>query len=84
MAEIARVDDDLHPPVAPGDLLQDRHGAVLGAIVDEQMLVVVLRQRALEDGADLFVALGDPGLFVVAGGDDADLPAPDVRRGPVR
>ena len=76
VAEVARIDDDLHPPIAGRNLLQNGDRTIARAIIDEQMLVVVAREPSLHYLAHPVIALGYSGLLVVAGGENADLLSP--------
>ena len=71
MAEVAGVDDDLDARIMGAEVAQDGHRAVGGGVVDEDVLVVVARQR-LEHLAHATIQLGDVVFLVVATGDDTD------------
>ena len=71
VAEVAGVDDDFDVWILGGDLLEDGDGCVLGAVIDEDVLVAVAAD-AEHDLADLIVEVEDVVLLVVAGGHDGD------------
>ena len=71
VAEVPRVDDDLDVFVLRRDLPQNRHRAVLGGIIDEDVFVTIAADFR-EDFFDLLVAFADVFLLVVTGADNAD------------
>jgi hypothetical protein len=71
MAEVAGIDDDFHVPVGRGEFSEDGDCGILGRVIDENMLVVVLRESPhhLGGAADHFANVF---LLVVTGSYYAD------------
>jgi hypothetical protein len=71
MTEVPRVQDHLHVLVLGGELAQDDRGAVLRRVVDENVLVAVLRQLR-KDRPHRLVHLPNVPFFVETRGHDRD------------
>ena len=71
VAEIARIDDYLDVGIVPGDATQNIHRAICRIVINDDVLVAILRQPR-EDLSDTFSQDFDIAFFVVAGTDDAD------------
>ena len=69
MAEVSRIHDYFDALVRCREFAQDRDRPVLRGVVDEQVLVLVARDRQ-HRRSDLLVDLTDVAFFVVAGGED--------------
>jgi hypothetical protein len=64
VSKVARITDHLHIPVRPGYVFQDGEGVVGRAIVDEDVLVIVLPQ-SYEERPDAIIQLHHVQLFVI-------------------
>ena len=72
MTEVARVQNDLQPLIVRSQIAQDFHRGIGRSVIDENDLVVVLRQRA-EDRVNARNKFLKVLLLVQATSDDADL-----------
>lgn len=71
VAEITRIEDDLHVSILRRDLAQDFTRVVPGGVVDEDVLVPIAAQLG-ENFLHPLIAFADVGLLVVATADDAN------------
>ena len=71
MPEVPGIENHLHVRICGRERPQDPRGAILRRVVDEDVLVPVLRQQG-KDCLDGLIHLARVALLVEAGGDDGD------------